>query len=128
MKFLLSLSVVILSLACSNGDSNANNSDKFEAFRVEDAVAETVMSSKQVLSAQNSNRTIQQKLIKESYLNFETQDLDKTYIYITSIIKQNGGFIQDDNSNKSYNRISRHLVVRLPSVEFQKTIDSISRN
>lgn len=126
MKFLLSLSAVILSLACSNGGSNANNSDKFEAFRVEDAVAETVMSSKQVLSAPNSDGTIQQKLIKESYLNFETQDLDKTYIFITGIIKQNGGFIQDDNSNKSYNRISRHLVVRLPSVEFQKTIDSIS--
>ena len=126
MKFLLSLSVVILSLACSNGGSNANNLDKFEAFSVDNAVAETVMSSKQVLSAPNSDRKIQQKLIKESYLNFETQDLDKTYIYITSIIKQNGGFIQDDNSNKSYNRISRHLVVRLPSVEFQKTIDSIS--
>jgi len=126
MKFLFSLFIVLLSLACNNSGSNANNSDKLETFSVEDAVAETVMSSKQVLSAPNSDRTIQQKLIKESYLNFETQDLDKTYIYITSIIKQNRGFIQNDNSNKSYNRISRHLVVRLPSVEFQKTIDSIS--
>jgi len=128
MKFLLSLSVVMLALACSNGGSNANNSDGLEAFSMEDAVTETVMSSKQVLSAPNSDRSIQQKLIKESYLNFETQDLDKTYIFITGVIKQNGGFIQDDNSNKSYNRISRRLVVRLPSVEFQKTIDSISNH
>ena len=126
MKFLLSLSIVILSLACSNGGSNANISDELEDVNMDYAVSETIMSSKQVLPAANSGRTFEQKLIKESYLNFETQDLDKTYNHIIRFIKQSGGFIQDDNSNKSYNRISRHLVVRLPSVEFQKTIDSIS--
>ena len=126
MKFLLSLSIVILSLACSNGGSNDTNSDKLGVLNMQDSDLETIMSSKQVLPTANSGRTFEQKLIKESYLNFETQDLDKTYNHIIRFIKQSGGFIQDDNSNKSYNRISRHLVVRLPSVEFQKTIDSIS--
>jgi len=124
MKFLLSLFILMLSLACNNSGQEVNQADAYNYNDLEESIVENVMSSKQVLQSDNS---IQQKLIKESYLNFETQDLDKTYIQITHFIKQNGGFIQDDNSNKSYNRISRHLVVRLPSVEFQKTIDSISK-
>ena len=126
MKFLLSFSIVILSLACSNGGSNTNDSNELEFFNMDDSGIETVISSKQVSPTQDIGKPFQQKLIKESYLNFETQDLDKTYNNIIRFIKQNGGFIQNDNSNKSYNRISRHLVVRLPSVAFQKTIDSIS--
>ena len=124
MKFLFSIIIISLSLACNSNQPNSNNPSVLNAPRMDKAVTETVLSSKQVFSP---NKTIQQKLIKESYLSFETQNLDKTYNYIIGLIKQNGGFIQDDNSNKSYNRISRHLTIRLPSVVFQKTIDSISK-
>ncbi|MCF6295398.1 MAG: DUF4349 domain-containing protein [Flavobacteriaceae bacterium] len=121
MKYFLFLFILMLSLACNN-NPDANNLGLFDDMEMNESAVEAVMSSKQVLSV---NSPVQQKLIKESYLRFETQDLDKTYAKIISVIKQNGGFIQDDNSNKSYNRISRYLTIRLPSNAFQKTIDSI---
>jgi multidrug efflux pump subunit AcrB len=117
MKYFSSFLIVLLLLACTD-----NNSDLLGSIDMEESMIENVMSQKQVYL----DKPQEQKLIKESYLNFETQDLDKTYSIVIRFVKQNGGFIQDDNSNKSYNRISRQLVVRLPSVEFQKTIDSIS--
>ena len=122
MKFLLSFFFVILSLACSNNNPDTSINGLISSDDMEESILENVVSSKQF----SVNRPQEQKLIKESYLKFETQDLDKTYAKIIGFVKQNGGFIQDDNSNKSYNRISRHLTVRLPSVVFQKTIDSIS--
>ena len=91
-----------------------------------DDLEEAVIESTASLLMEYKSPNLQQKLFKESYLNFETQDLKKTYTAIIGFIKQNGGFVQDDNSNKSYNRISRHLTVRIPSEGFQKTIDSIS--
>lgn len=121
MKYLLSLLIVILPFACGN-NSNGNNSTLLNSMAVEESVIEYSKSSKQLYV----NKRKQQKLIKESFLSFETQDLDKTYTKIIGIIKQNDGFVQDDNSNKSYNRISRRLTVRLPSAAFQKAIDSIS--
>ena len=68
----------------------------------------------------------EQKLIKESYFEFETNDLDKTYNSILRYVKTNRGFIQSDNANKSYARHSRNLIIRVPTSNFQKTIDSIS--
>ena len=86
---------------------------------------------REVVSVNNNGiepESVEQKLIKESFLRFETQDLDKTYQQIIQFVKQNRGFIQDDNSSKSYNYISRHLIIRIPTTEFQKTIDSISKH
>lgn len=74
------------------------------------------------------NEAIGQKLIKESYLHFETQNLDKTYNQIKQFIIQNKGFIQDDQSNKSYGTITRNLTIRIPTNNFQKAIDSISNH
>jgi len=69
-----------------------------------------------------------QKIIKTSCLKFETQDLEKSYHQIISAVKANKGFVQDDNSNKSYNTITRRLTIRVPTSNFQPTIDSISKN
>jgi len=128
MRILLSSFVLMLSLACTDSNSKASYSPNdgvlglLNSFDTE-ADAEISVSSDR---AYNKSAPIKQKLIKESYLNFETQDMNKTYTNIIGFVKQNNGFVQDDNSNKSYNRISRHLTIRLPSNAFQKTIDSIS--
>lgn len=71
---------------------------------------------------------LKQKIIKTSYLKFETQDLNKTFLHIKKAIQNNKGFIQNDNSNKSYNTITRHLVVRIPTNNFQNTLDAISKD
>lgn len=70
----------------------------------------------------------EQKLIKESFLQFETKDLEKTYQNIVKFATQNNGFIQDDSSTKSYNQFNRKLILRIPTDKFQRTIDSIASN
>lgn len=130
MKILLSFFVLLLSLACTTDNSSDTTSSKtndgrlglLNSFDDEETVFESAVFSRRA----DINNPQEQKLIKESYLYFETQDLEKTYSNIIVFIKQNSGFVQDDNSNKSYNRISRHLTVRIPVNSFQKTIDSIS--
>ncbi|MFD2822555.1 DUF4349 domain-containing protein [Lacinutrix iliipiscaria] len=125
MKYLVTLFILILPLACSNNSSK--NEGSYDATEASSEMAlEEVSNSQSSVSFQNN--TIDQKLIKESFLRFQTQDLDKTYQHIIKYVEQNNGFIQDDNSNKSYNRLSRNLIIRMPSVSFQKTIDSISNH
>ena len=120
MKLLLSFLIIVISLACSD-----NNSQKSQLGLLNMYDGDAEVSYDTPIRNKISENT-SQKLIKESYLLFETQDLEKTYTNIIGFIRQNGGFLQDDNSNKSYNRVSRQLTVRLPSAVFQKTIDSIS--
>ena len=68
------------------------------------------------------------KLVKESYVRFETDDLEKTYQEITTCVRENQGYIQNDESHREYRQHSRKLVIRVPSKNFQKTLDAISKN
>jgi hypothetical protein len=123
MKFLTALLILALPLACSN--SNSSN-DSFSDYEVEEIVFNESADIQAAVSLQKEN--IAQKLIKESFLRFETQDLEKTYQQIIRYVNQNKGFIQEDNSSKSYTTITRSLRIRIPSNGFQKTIDSISNH
>jgi len=123
MKFLTSLLLLILPLACSNSSKSSDaNYDYIESSEV---ILEEMKAPTQSFESVPEN--IDQKLIKESYLRFQTQDLNKTYQQIIGYVKQNNGFVQDDNSSKSYNTITRSLIIRIPSNTFQQTIDSISK-
>ena len=122
MKALLYLFIIILPLACSN---NSNSEADYAVDNdLEKMVLQEATSSKGMMVA--STKETDQKIIKTSYLRFETQDLDKTYKKVIQFVEQNQGFIQNDNSNKTHNRMSRNLEIRIPTINFQKTIDSIS--
>ena len=47
-----------------------------------------------------------QKIIKESYLVFETSDMEKTYQKVRKYIKSNNGYIQSDRSTISIRGIT----------------------
>lgn len=113
--------LLVLPLACTTGSDKENTSE--------------VSSINGLLNSDFTPRNddvryeeidFKQKIIKESYFEFETNDLDKTYNSILRYVKNNRGFIQSDNANKSYNRHSRNLVIRVPTSNFQKTIDSLT--
>ncbi|WP_452230534.1 MULTISPECIES: DUF4349 domain-containing protein [unclassified Lacinutrix] len=123
MKFLTALLILALPLACSN--SNSSKETSYGSFPVVDEMVFETWANTQV-AVSLSKENIEQKVIKESFLRFETQDLEKTYQEIFSFVNQNKGFIQEDNSSTSYNTITRSLIIRMPSNGFQKTIDSIS--
>ncbi len=124
MKLLSYLLIIVLPIMCSKAPSENLYSDMGEMD------SEMVYDQSSTINGLISvpSESVPQKIIKESFLRFETQDLDKTYLQIKNTIQKNKGFIQDDNSNKSYGTVTRHLIVRIPTNNFQNAIDSISQN
>ncbi len=74
----------------------------------------------------DKKEAIQQRIIKTSYLTFETESVDAMFKNIQSQVKKHKGFIQNDETSKSYNTIRRSLVIRIPTQNFQPVIDSIA--
>ena len=68
------------------------------------------------------------KIIKTSFLSFETDSIEKTFQKIKTDIEKYKGYIQNDNTTKEYNQIRRSLVVRIPTSSFQPIIDHISQD
>ncbi|MBU3820599.1 DUF4349 domain-containing protein [Flavobacteriaceae bacterium XHP0103] len=132
MKSLIALFLLVLPLACSQSSSD-NETVEHLYLEEEMAIEPNASSLKRVVmddgvSVGNALEDVDQKIIKESYLRFQTQDLEKTYNQIKQIVLQNKGFIQSDNTNKSYNTTTRHLTIRIPTSAFQNTLDSISKH
>lgn len=122
MKIVTFFLLLILPLACftnSGVDSGVSAPVRYE-------MEQGKVSQINALVAVEDTEFANQKLIKESYLSFETNNLNKTYGSIMSFVKVNRGFVQNDNASKSYDRQSRNLTIRIPTENFQKTIDSIS--
>lgn len=91
---------------------------------------EKVMSINALAPSESSGNTIpviQQKIIKQAYLKFETSDLEETFNQIQTAIVINKGSIQSDSQEKSYNNISRTIIVRVPSEKFDVFLQSISK-
>ena len=123
MKSLLAFFLLILPLACSNDTENTESLNAFVAGDYEVAIDDKSNSRGEVPFAQGD---VEQKLIKESYLHFETDDLDKSYRTIAEIASKYKGYIQDDSSNKGYNKITRRINLRVPSQNFQNVVNDIS--
>ncbi len=128
MRYFAILLLLLLPLSCFNDNDNPENYD----FVADDADYNgLLLSNGSNFSVQNAVDLKQQsnlKLIKESYLAFETDDLEKTFSEISTVIKKYEGYIQDDNSSKNYNRTTRRLIIRIPTKNFQNTIDDVSEN
>ncbi|WP_337967882.1 DUF4349 domain-containing protein [uncultured Flavobacterium sp.] len=78
-------------------------------------------------SAQDKNTVISQKIIKEAFLKFETNDLEETYNQIKTAISANKASIQNDSQEKDYGTITRRLTIRIPSQNFDAFLESISK-
>lgn len=125
MKSFIALLFFVLPLMCSKEHIKTDNT---KALSYDSEVISDVKVSSVNGIVSTRQEVYPQKTIKESFLRFETQDLDKTYSLIQKTIQENKGFIQDDRSNKSYNTITRHLTIRIPSNNFQIVLDSVSKH
>lgn len=124
MKIISALLLVFL-LGCSNGGDGTN----FAAISAEStnpAPAPSYETFTENSTASESNEVQEQKIIKTAQLSFETNDVATTHQHITQLAAQYKGLVQSDNSGKSYNRVFKNLVIRIPSENFQKFIDGIS--
>ena len=75
----------------------------------------------------NEDAVIEQKIIKQAYLKFETSDLEDTFNQIQTAIKANKGNIQNDSQSKNYNNITRNITIRIPSQNFDSFLQAISK-
>lgn len=134
MKYLSILLLAFLSFACTDGAST-EDSNVYDLSNMEVAASGDyeIALGAEYLDANSKSFDYtkpkqDQKLIKESYLVFETSDIDKTYNNIVAVIKTYNGYIQDDSADKNQYRTSRRLIVRVPTSNFQETIDGVSKN
>lgn len=70
---------------------------------------------------------IEQKIIKEGNLRFETNDLTVTYTQIQNAVKSNNASIQNDTEGKDYGTVFRKLIIRVPSKNFDPFLNQISK-
>ena len=72
-------------------------------------------------------QNIEQKIIKEGNLRFETNDLTVTYTQIQNAVKSYNATIQNDTEGKDYQSVFRRIIIRVPSENFDVFIQSISK-
>jgi len=121
MKCILTFIITGFFMACNNGSTLENN----EKITVQQGIERPVTHE---ISDYNVDSQIKQKLIKEAYLEFETQNLEKTYADILTLIKTHNGYIQEDNANKYYDRLSRQLTLRVPTKAFQTVMHALDNS
>ena len=74
-----------------------------------------------------TEQNIEQKIIKEGNLRFETNDLTVTYTQIHNAVKSYNATIQNDTEGKDYGTIFRKLIIRVPSKNFDPFLNQISK-
>jgi len=142
MKFSL-IALLILSIGCNENNQNRQsdfggglggllNTTGYSGSDEKMVSEEMEMTTPEVISSYDSGGMNQiseiqeQKIIKNANLEFETQELDKTHQTILGLASQYKGLVQSDNSGKAYDKIYRHITLRVPSENFQIVVDGIS--
>lgn len=127
IAFLVFLSVV--SAGCKKADDKM-----FSASAEESAVASEPMNIRlpakeipQAGDSSNGPETIEQKIIKEGTLRFETSDLDETYNQIISAVRKHQAQIQSDVTGKDDQSLFRNIIVRIPNRNFDAFLSDVGK-
>jgi hypothetical protein len=76
---------------------------------------------------ESPDQPIEQKIIRDATLRFETSDMDETYARTISAAKKYGAQIQNDSETKEYNAVNRHLTVRIPNQHFDAFLADVGK-
>ena len=115
-------------LSCKKGEDIASE----ETAGVETMKLSAVPEDESIVVAGNSgssnpeNKSIEQKIIRNGNLKFETSNLETTYEQIKTAVKKGKATIQNDSEGKGYGTIYRRITVRIPSENFDTFIKDIS--
>jgi hypothetical protein len=94
---------------------------------VEEAEPAPADASEESGTTQAPINPVDQKIIKTGYFTFETASVTETFNQIKESVEAQKGYIQNDQTQKSYNRITRTLTLRIPTTGFQPLIDTLSK-
>ncbi|MFD2825081.1 DUF4349 domain-containing protein [Leeuwenhoekiella polynyae] len=123
MKILgfLMLSMVYM---CSSGGSESNT--ELASLEMEEAAYDDV-SYQEHDSSTDSDKNLEQQIIKTGNLRFETQNLSETKSTILKAVEATDGYIQNERSGKDYQSNYQELQLRIPSKNFQQALTIISK-
>lgn len=124
----LSLIVLVCFSSCKKADELGNNADLIKLPQKEVSAADAAYETTDNKSpAKESEKNIEQKIIKEGNLRFESNDLNATYTQIQNAAKSYKATIQNDTEGKDYTSIFRRLIIRVPSKDFDLFLKDISK-
>ncbi|MBO9582923.1 MAG: DUF4349 domain-containing protein [Flavobacterium sp.] len=128
MRQLFFLSILVLLLSgCSKSSASAEENMSIAAVQLPPK-AEAASDDKNFDPvAPKVKQEIEQKIIKQASLRFETDNLENTFNQIKKAIIENNGNIFNDTEGKNYNNVSRVLVIKVPSQNFDRFIDAVSK-
>ena len=132
-KFFLLLLVFLMSFSSCKKSEAAAEDMKISAIRMPSkqdseasdayAVADTAATVQENVEQKN----IEQKIIKNGDIRFETNDLGATYNQMITAVKKHNAIIQNDTEGKEYGSIFRRITVRVPSKSFDLFLSDISK-
>ena len=127
MKSKLIIAVLFFAvLSCKKADAEISQDMAITAVKLpaKKMIGSEAISNSGFKDAENT--TIEQKIIKNGNLRFETENLETTYEQIKIAVKKGKAFIQNDSEGKDYGTIYRRITVRIPSQNFDSFIKDIS--
>lgn len=74
----------------------------------------------------SNTTTIQQKIIKEGTLSFESDSIEKADRHIRNVVKNYQGYISNEWTNNYTYRDEINITLRVPANQFEKVIEEIS--
>jgi hypothetical protein len=125
MKSKLIVALLLLSfLSCKKADAAAEEMS-IQAVRLPATkMMEEAEANSETPKAED--KIIEQKIIRNANLKFETDNLETTYEQIKIAVKKGKAFIQNDSEGKEYASIYRRITVRIPNENFDSFIKDIS--
>jgi hypothetical protein len=133
MKQLLAFLLFSMLFACNKGEdkmplaskleaASLKSSERYYSNRDEAEVSANAAPASEEMAMAPPPPTdpfqIEQKIIKNAALRFETPDMDETYKQVLSAVKSHGAMVQSDVEGKDYESIFRNMTIRLPSKNF----------
>ena len=126
-KFLLALLFFTLFSNCKKSEDKLLIDENISTFEADLKVDQVKFVKPVVAKAEEITENIEQKIIKEGNLRFETNDLAATYSQIQNAVKSQNATIQNDTEGKDYGSVFRKLIIRVPSKNFDLFLKEITK-
>ncbi|WP_113923373.1 DUF4349 domain-containing protein [Cognataquiflexum aquatile] len=122
MKLFFTMAFIIA--ACSNNPSETVESMPVEFNEIIEAppTGQADASSEKLLLSQD----ISQKLVRSGGINFQSEDIEKDYAKIKSMLGGFNAYLENENQNNDNYRKSYNLSIRVPSERYDSLLNSIS--
>lgn len=120
--------VCFIGLALFNCQNTSRNAGDFIANK-EAAPAPSEdqdLSDTRSMQPESEQASIERKLIKTGNISFETDDLTKTHSAVLEAVKTHQGYLANDQEQRSDDRISHVLTIRVPADHFDALLSAIA--